>query len=292
MSSIRKAVFPAAGLGTRFLPASKASPKEMLPLVDKPLIQYVVEEAVAAGIAQIIIITGRHKRAIEDHFDNSPELERFLEERDDAEMLREVKRISNMVQMCYVRQKEALGLGHAVLTVNELVGNEPFAVLLGDDIIESEVPCIRQLIDVYERHGGPVVALMRVPAGEISKYGVVRPAARGIPREERVHLIEDLVEKPAAHEAPSDLAIIGRYILTPDIFGALERTPFDGKGELQLTNGIKALLSSRKVYGCEFTGRRYDAGDKLGFLEATVEFALRRPDLGREFREYLKGLKL
>jgi len=264
----------------------------MLPLVDKPLIQYVVEEAVAAGISQTIIITGRNKRAIEDHFDISLELEQFLKERDEKEMLAEVKRISNMVQICYVRQKEALGLGHAVLVAKEVVGKEPFAVLLGDDIIESEVPCIKQLIDVYERHGGPVVALMRVPERDIPKYGVVSLAARGLPGEKRVHLIEDLVEKPAAHEAPSDLAIIGRYILSPEIFEALERTPFDGKGELQLTDGIRALLSSQKVYGCEFTGRRYDAGNKLGFLEATVEFALRRPDLAQEFKKYLKGLKL
>lgn len=254
--------------------------------------QYVVEEAIASGISQTIIVTGRNKRAIEDHFDNSPELELFLEQRDEKEMLREVKRISNMVHMCYVRQKEALGLGHAVLTAKELVGKEPFAVLLGDDIIESEVPCIRQLIDVYERYRGPVVALMRVPEGDIPKYGVVSPAKGGVPGEERVHLIEDLVEKPAADEAPSDLAIIGRYVLTPEIFEALERVPFDRKGELQLTDGIRALLSSQKVYGCEFTGRRYDAGDKLGFLEATVELALGRPDLGREFREFLKGLNL
>jgi UTP--glucose-1-phosphate uridylyltransferase len=286
---VRKAVFPAAGLGTRFLPATKAQPKEMLPLVDKPIIQYVIEEAVAAGLTNIIIVTGRGKNAIEDHFDTSYELEKLLESRGKSDLLEQVRAISN-ITVSYVRQGETLGLGHAVLVAKDLVGDEPFAVLLGDDIIDSAVPCMKQMVDVFERKGDPVIAVYKVPRDEIDAYGVIDGVVD--PEDDRVYRIRDLVEKPAAHAAPSDLAIIGRYILTPDIFEALERTPRDRGGEIQLTNGIRALTDRRAVYGYRFEGVRHDAGNKLGFLKATVEFALKRPDLGAPFREYLKGLKL
>jgi len=287
---IRKAVFPAAGLGTRFLPATKAQPKEMLPLVDKPIIQYVIEEAVAAGLTNIIIVTGRGKNAIEDHFDVSYELEKLLEERGKTELLEQVRAISNMINVSYVRQGETLGLGHAVLMAKALIGDEPFAVMLGDDIIDNPVPCMKQMVEVFERHSGPVIAVHQVPRSEISAYGVID----GVPEGEsgRVYRIRDMVEKPRAEDAPSDLAIIGRYILTPDIFPTLETTPRDAGGEIQLTNGLRALARERAVYGYRFEGVRHDAGNKLGFLKATVEFALKRPDLGAAFREYLKGLKL
>ena len=286
---VRKAVFPAAGLGTRFLPATKAQPKEMLPLVDKPIIQYVIEEAVAAGLTNIIIVTGRGKNAIEDHFDTSYELEKLLEARGKSDLLEQVRAISN-ITVCYVRQGETLGLGHAVLVAKDLVGDEPFAVLLGDDIIDSRVPCMKQMVDVFERFGEPVIAVYQVPREEISAYGVID----GVPdaKDGRVYRIRDLVEKPGTEEAPSDLAIIGRYILTPDIFEALELTPRDRGGEIQLTNGIRALKDRRPLYGYRFEGVRHDAGNKLGFLKATVEFALKREDLGGEFRRYLKSLKL
>jgi UTP--glucose-1-phosphate uridylyltransferase len=287
---VRKAVFPAAGLGTRFLPATKAQPKEMLPLVDKPIIQYVIEEAVAAGLTNIIIVTGRGKNAIEDHFDTSYELENMLERRGNTDLLEQVRAISNMITVSYVRQGETLGLGHAVLMARDLVGDEPFAVMLGDDIIDSAVPCMKQMVDVFERKGDPVIAVYKVPRDEIDAYGVIDGVAD--PEDDRVYRIRDLVEKPAAHEAPSDLAIIGRYILTPDIFEALERTPRDRGGEIQLTNGIRALKDQRPLYGYRFEGVRHDAGNKLGFLKATVEFALKRKDLGGPFREYLKSLKL
>jgi UTP--glucose-1-phosphate uridylyltransferase len=287
---IRKAVFPAAGLGTRFLPATKAQPKEMLPLVDKPIIQYVVEEAVAAGLTKIIIVTGRGKNAIEDHFDTSYELEQMLQARRKTDLLEQVRAISNMINVSYVRQGETLGLGHAVLMARDLVGDEPFAVMLGDDIIDSPVPCMKQMVDVFERYGGPVIAVHQVPRSEISAYGVIDgtpDAGNG-----RVYRIRDLVEKPRAEAAPSDLAIIGRYILTPDIFDCLESTSRDEGGEIQLTNGLRALREKRQLYGYRFEGIRHDAGNKLGFLKATVEFALKRPDLGGPFREYLKSLKL
>jgi UTP--glucose-1-phosphate uridylyltransferase len=290
MPTIRKAVFPAAGLGTRFLPATKAQPKEMLPLVDKPIIQYVIEEAVASGLTNIIIVTGRGKNAIEDHFDVSYELERMLHERGKTELLEQVRAVSNMINVAYVRQGETLGLGHAVLMAKDLIGDEPFAVMLGDDIIDSEVPCMRQMIDVYEAHKGPVVAVQQVPKSEISAYGVIDGEL--LRDWGRVYRIRDMVEKPRVEDAPSDLAIIGRYILTPDIFEALERTPRDAGGEIQLTNGLRALKQKRPLYGCRFEGVRHDAGNKLGFLKATVEFALKRPDLGGPFREYLRGLKL
>jgi len=288
---IRKAIFPAAGLGTRFLPATKAQPKEMLPLVDKPIIQYVIEEAVASGLTSIIIVTGRGKNAIEDHFDVSYELERLLEERGKTDLLQQVRGIGNLINVSYVRQGEQLGLGHAVLMAKDLVGDEPFAVMLGDDIIDSATPCIGQMIGVYERHGGPVIAVQQVPKSEISAYGVIagEPEAGG---DDRVWRIRDLVEKPKAQDAPSDLAIIGRYILTPDIFQALETTPRDAGGEIQLTNGLRRLRESRPMFGYRFEGTRHDAGNKLGFLKATVEFALKRDDLGAPFREYLKSLKL
>ena len=286
---VRKAVFPAAGLGTRFLPATKAQPKEMLPLVDKPIIQYVVEEAVAAGLTHIIIVTGRGKNAIEDHFDTSYELEKLLEARGKSDLLEQVRAISN-ITVSYVRQGETLGLGHAVLVAKDLVGDEPFAVLLGDDIIDSRVPCMKQMMDVFERFGEPVIAVYQVPREEISAYGVIDGVADA--KDGRVYRIRDLVEKPRAEEAPSDLAIIGRYILTPDIFEALANTPRDAGGEIQLTNGLRALRKHRRLYGYRFEGVRHDAGNKLGFLKATVEFALKRDDLGGPFREYLKSLQL
>jgi UTP--glucose-1-phosphate uridylyltransferase len=285
--SVRKAVFPAAGLGTRFLPATKAQPKEMLPLVDKPIIQYGVEEAVAAGIDNILLVTGRGKNAIEDHFDVSVELEAFLEARGKREQLEEVRKISNMINFAYVRQGEALGLGHAVLVTRELVGNEPFAVILADDVIDADPPAIKQLIDVFDRVGGPVLAVERVPREDISSYGVIAiepTASLG----DGIYQVRDLVEKPPKEEAPSDLAIIGRYVLTPDIFPALAATKSDRTGEIQLTNGLKELLKTRPIYACEVQGVRHDTGNKLGFLKAVVYFALRRPDLAEKFSAYLK----
>jgi UTP--glucose-1-phosphate uridylyltransferase len=290
---VRKAVFPAAGLGTRFLPATKAQPKEMLPLVDKPLIQYGVEEAIHSGIQNIIIVTGRGKSAIEDHFDVSYELERVLEEKGKKELLNIVRNVSDMINIAYVRQKEALGLGHAILRAKELVGNDPFAAVLSDDVIDSEIPAIRQLLDVYEFYGSPVVALMEVQGDAISAYGAVdaEPVAHNGGRD-RLFRIRNMVEKPKPADAPSNLAIIGRYVLTPEVFDSLESIEPGSGGEIQLTDGLKHLLRNRPIYGYRFEGTRYDAGDKLGFLKATVEFALRRYDLGSEFREYLKSLKL
>src|SRR5579862_7222996 len=290
---VRKAVFPAAGLGTRFLPATKAQPKEMLPLVDKPLIQYGVEEAMQSGVRNIIIVTGRGKSAIEDHFDVSFELEHLLETRHKKDLLATVRAVSDMINVSYTRQKEALGLGHAVLRARELVGEEPFAVILSDDVIDADVPCLRQLLDVYEFYAAPVVALMEVPADRVSAYGVVdaEPVAHNGGRD-RLYRIRNLVEKPKASEAPSNLAIIGRYILTPEVFRSLEAVEPGAGGEIQLTDGLKHMLRNRPIYGYKFEGRRYDAGDKQGFLEATVELALKRHDLGQAFRDYLKHLKL
>jgi UTP--glucose-1-phosphate uridylyltransferase len=287
--AVRKAVFPAAGLGTRFLPATKAQPKEMLPLVDKPIIQYGVEEAVASGVDNIIIVTGRGKNAIEDHFDRSVELETFLEARGKREQLDEVRKISNMINFAYVRQGEPLGLGHAVLVARELVGSEPFAVILGDDVIDADPPALRQLIDVFSRVDGPVLAVERVPRDEISSYGVIAPD-RSAQLGEGVYRVLDLVEKPPVGEAPSDLAIIGRYILTPDIFPALAVTKSDRTGEIQLTNGLRELAKTRPIYACEVKGVRHDTGNKLGFLKAVVYFALRRPDLADKFSAYLTSL--
>ena len=292
-AKVRKAVFPAAGLGTRFLPATKAQPKEMLPIVDKPIIQYGVEEAVHSGIQNIIIVTGRGKTAIEDHFDVSFELENLLEMRGKKELLAIVRGISDMIDVSYVRQKEALGLGHAVLRASALVGQEPFAVVLADDVIEAETPCLRQLLDIYSFFGAPVLAVMEVPRESISSYGAIdaEPVAHN-GTHDRVYRIRNLVEKPKAAEAPSNLAIIGRYVLTHDIFESLQAIDPGSGGEIQLTNALKHLLRTRPIYAYRFEGTRYDAGDKLGFLKATVEFALRRRDLGGPFREYLKGLKL
>ena len=288
MMKVRKAAFPAAGLGTRFLPATKAQPKEMLPLVDKPLIQYGIEEALAGGIDNIIIITGRGKYAIEDHFDVSYELEKILEQRGETELLQTVRNISDMINLSYVRQKEALGIGHALLTARELIGNEPFACFLGDDIIDSEVPCIRQLLDVYHQKDSPVLAIEEVRPEDVSSYGIISGEQVG----ENLYRVLDMVEKPARNEAPSNLAIIGRYVLTPDLFEALSEVSPDAKGEIQLTNGLKLLLKKRPIFGYKFKGTRYDAGNKLGFLKATVEFALKRKDLGEAFRQYLLSLKL
>jgi UTP--glucose-1-phosphate uridylyltransferase len=286
---VRKGVFPAAGLGTRFLPATKAQPKEMLPIVDKPTIQYVVEEAVASGLAEIIIVTGRGKRAIEDHFDAAFELEYFLQDRGKTEELAQIKTISELASVSYVRQKEPLGLGHAILCARTLVGDEPFGVFLGDDIIGfAATPCMKQLLDVFDRHQNPVIAVERVPRDRIHQYGVI--AGRNIGG--NVWEISDLVEKPRADEAPSDLAIIGRYVLTPDLFGILAETRADKRGEIQLTDGLRSLRQRRPMYAVEFEGKRYDTGDKLGFLKATVEFALARPDLADAFRAYLKSLPL
>ena len=284
---IRKAVFPAAGLGTRFLPATKAQPKEMLPLVDKPIIQYGVEEAVAAGIDNIILVTGRGKNAIEDHFDVSVELETFLESRGKKDLLAEIRKVSNLINFSYVRQGEPLGLGHAVLVTRPLVGEEPFAVILGDDVIDATPPAIGQMINVFNEVDGPVLAVERVPMDTVSSYGIIdadeiRPG---------VYRIKDLVEKPPRNEAPSDLAIIGRYVLTPDIFPALDATAGDRTGEIQLTNGLRELLKSRPIYACEVKGVRHDTGNKLGFLKAVVYFALRRPDLADDFREYLRTVE-
>ncbi len=289
---IRKAVFPAAGLGTRFLPATKAQPKEMLPLVDKPIIQYGVEEARASGVDVIIIVTGRGKAAIEDHFDVSYELEKVLEARNHTDLLKTVRAISDLLHVCYVRQKEALGLGHAILMSRELVGDEPFAVLLADDIVDSEVPCLRQMVEIYERYGQSVVAITEVPPENISAYGVI--AGTPVPDSGgRLFDIISLVEKPPADQAPSNLAIIGRYILTPEVFEELENTTPGAGGEIQLTDGLRGLLArGQKIYGYKFEGRRHDAGDKLGFLVATVELALKREGLGDRFRDYLKSLKL
>jgi UTP--glucose-1-phosphate uridylyltransferase len=290
---VRKAVFPAAGLGTRFLPATKAQPKEMLPLVDKPIIQYGVEEALAAGCDQIIIITGRGKTAIEDHFDVSYELEKMLEERGKTELLSIVRQISDMIHVAYVRQKEAMGLGHAVLMARELVGNEPFAVLLADDVIDAKKPCLRQMMDVFEESQCSIIATQEVNGPAISSYGVLEAQKIEGRFNGRAFDVRSLVEKPKQEEAPSNLAIIGRYILTPTIFETLERTPLGAGGELQLTDGLRGLLSAgEKIFGYTFEGKRHDAGDKLGFLKATVEFALKRPDLGPDFAEYLRTLKI
>lgn len=284
---IRKAVFPAAGLGTRFLPATKASPKEMLPLVDKPLIQYSVEEAVASGCESILIITGRDKTAIEDHFDIAFELEQTLREKGKDELLEQVHAISELAHITYTRQKQALGLGHAIYQARDFVGSEPFAVLLADDVVDAEVPALRQMIDVFEKYNAPVIATMQVEGEAISRFGVIDADEV----EPGVFKVKDMVEKPSFSEAPSDLAIIGRYIFTPDIFAAIEQTVPGAGGEIQITDAMRLLLKSRPLYALQLDGRRHDAGDKLGFLIATVEFALKREDLAADFREYLKTLQ-
>ena len=287
-NKIRKAVFPAAGLGTRFLPATKASPKEMLPLVDKPLIQYAVEESVASGIESILIITGRDKAAIENHFDISFELEHILREKGKTEMFEQVRAISEMARISYTRQREALGLGHAILQAKDFVGDEPFAALLADDIIDAEKPALLQMIEVFEKYDAPVIATMQVEGEAISRFGVID--AEEI--EPNVFKIRDMVEKPPFNEAPSDLAIIGRYIFTPDIFEEIEKTEPGAGGEIQITDAMRRMLKRRPFYAVKLEGTRHDAGDKLGFLIATVEFALKREDLGNEFRKYLKSLSI
>ena len=284
---IRKAVFPAAGLGTRFLPATKAQPKEMLPLVDKPTIQYGVEEACASGLPNIVVVTGRGKNAIEDHFDVSTELEAFLESRGKKDLADEIRKVSDMIQVSYVRQGEPLGLGHAVLVTEMIVGDEPFAVVLADDVYDATPPALKQMIDVFDRTGGPVLAVERVPMEKVSSYGVID----AVPAPEfgkGVYRINDLVEKPPRDQAPSDLAIVGRYILTPDIFPALHETGKDKSGEIQLTNGLRRLLQSRPLYALEIDGVRHDTGNKLGFLKASVYFGLKRADIAEQFRDYLK----
>jgi UTP--glucose-1-phosphate uridylyltransferase len=283
---VRKAIIPAAGLGTRFLPATKAQPKEMLPIVDKPTIQYIVEEAVKSGIEDIIIISGRNKRAIEDHFDKSYELEHELKNKGKRELLSLVQDISNLVDIHYIRQKEAKGLGHAIYCAKSFIGNEPFAVLLGDDIVDSEVPCLKQMIDIYNEYKTTVLGVQTVPDEDVSKYGIV--ACR--PVDDRVYKVKDLVEKPEKSEAPSNVAILGRYIITPKIFKHLENAKPGKGGEIQLTDALKNLIGEEAIYAYDFIGKRYDVGNKLGFLEATVEFALKRDELKDEFTDYLKRI--
>jgi UTP--glucose-1-phosphate uridylyltransferase len=290
---VRKAVFPAAGWGTRFLPATKAQPKEMLPLVDKPIIQYAVEEAVAAGIEQVIIVTSSQKRAIEDHFDLNYELEHLLEEKGEIEKLRQVRHISDLAQIAYVRQKEQLGLGHAVLMAKDLIGHEPFAVILPDDVVVGDRPCIGQLIHAYHEVHGSVVAVMEVPREETRRYGVIggEHVTEG-PDQERTYRVTSIVEKPEPDNAPSNLAVIGRYVLTPKIFDKLEQTQRGAGGEIQLTDAIQALMDEQGVFGYAFEGQRYDAGTTMGWLQASVELALARADIGTEFREYLGTLDI
>lgn len=289
MKRVRKAIIPAAGLGTRFLPATKAQPKEMLPIVDKPTIQYIVEEAVASGIEDILIITGRGKRAIEDHFDHSLEVELLLEQKGNRDLLDMVHNISNMVDIHYVRQKQPRGLGHAVYCARKFIGDEPFAVLLGDDVIVSETPCLKQLMEVYHNNGGSVLGVQRVDKADVSKYGVVEPDGSS---EGRTVTVKSLVEKPPVETAPSDIAVLGRYIIEPEIFSILEKTEPGAGGEIQLTDALKVLAGQKPMFAHVFEGKRYDVGDKMGFLQATVEFALSRSDLGADFAAYLQKLVL
>lgn len=285
---IRKVVIPAAGLGVRFLPATKAQPKEMLPIIDKPTIQYIIEEAVNSGIEQILIITGRDKKSIEDHFDKTPSLERHLAEKGKTELLEVVEQISNLADIYYVRQKEPRGLGHAVYCARQFVGDEPFAVMLGDDIVSSPVPCLKQMMDLYEELGGGVIAVQEVLEADVNKYGILDAE----PVKDRVFRIKDLVEKPSPEVAPSRLAIMGRYIIPAGIFSVLEKTAPGAGGEIQLTDALKVMAAREPMYGYAFQGRRYDVGDKLGYLQAMVEFALEREDLAADFRAYLKKLPL
>lgn len=283
---VRKAVIPAAGLGTRFLPATKATPKEMLSIVDKPTIQYIVEEALAAGIEDILVITGRSKRAIEDHFDRSIELEMNLKEHGKEKELEVVRKISD-IRIHYIRQKEPHGLGHAILCAQQFIGDEPFAVLLGDDVVDAKVPALKQLIDVYEKTGSSVLGVQEVPLEKVSSYGIVASHATDEPR---TFTVSDMVEKPAVEDAPSRLAVLGRYVINPEIFAILEKTEPGRGGEIQLTDALKVLAEQQTMYAYNFEGRRYDVGDKQGFLEATVEMALKRPDLRDKFLTYLQGI--
>lgn len=282
---LRKAVIPVAGLGTRFLPATKVVPKELLPIVDIPSIQYVVQEAVDAGIEEIIFVTGRNKDAIEDHFDEAPELEQILADRGQSETVKMLRRIAEMTEVVSVRQKKPMGLGHAVLCARDLVGDEPFAVLLADDLIDSETPCVRQLLNIFEETQESVIALMEVPESEVHQYGVIQ----GKEIKKGLYQIEATVEKPAAKDAPSRMAIIGRYVLRPEIFTILQNLPPGRGGEIQLTDGLAELVRERKIFGCEFVGERYDIGDKFGFIRATVAYALKRPDLKDRVMAYLKS---
>ncbi|HBF77872.1 MAG TPA: UTP--glucose-1-phosphate uridylyltransferase [Clostridiaceae bacterium] len=283
---VKKAIIPAAGLGTRFLPATKAQPKEMLPIVDKPTIQYIVEEAVASGIEEILIITGRNKRAIEDHFDKSVELEMELEASGKKELLNTVRSISNLAEVYYIRQKEPKGLGDAILCAKTFVGNEPFAVMLGDDIVDSSYPCLKQLIDVFDEYNTTIIGVQEVPMEDVYKYGIVN----GVFIEDDVYKVKDLIEKPSINAAPSNIAILGRYIISPQIFEMLEKTKPGKNGEVQLTDALKLLLGKEAIYAYKFKGKRYDVGDKLGFLQATVEFALKRDDIKDQFKAYLKSI--
>lgn len=286
MSSIKKAIIPAAGLGTRFLPATKAQPKEMLPIVDKPTIQYIVEEAVASGIQDIIIVTGRTKKAIEDHFDKSVELEMELEKKQNKELLELAKSVSQIANIYYIRQKEPKGLGHAVLTAKTFIGDEPFAVLLGDDVIDSEKPALKQMIEVYEKYNASILGVQTVDPKEVNKYGIID----GVQVEDKVYKVKDMVEKPAVDKAPSNVAVLGRYIITPEIFKYLEKQEIGAGGEIQLTDALNKLAKEEPMYAYDFVGKRYDVGNKMGFLQATVEFALKRDDLREEFKTYLKEI--
>ncbi len=286
MTTIKKAIIPAAGLGTRFLPATKAQPKEMLPIVDKPTIQYIVEEAVASGIEDIIIVTGRTKKAIEDHFDKSVELEMELEKKQNKELLEIARSVSQIANIYYIRQKEPKGLGHAVLTAKTFIGNEPFAVLLGDDVIDSERPALKQMIEVYDKYQSSILGVQTVERKDVNKYGIVD----GIQLENRVYEVKDMIEKPPIDVAPSNVAVLGRYIITPQIFDFLEKQEVGAGGEIQLTDALNKLAKVEKVYAYDFIGRRYDVGNKMGFLQATVEFALKRPELREDFKKYLESI--
>lgn len=285
---VKKAVIPAAGFGTRFLPATKVVPKELLPIVDKPTIQYIMEEVVSAGIEEVILITGREKGSIEDHFDSSIELENYLKKKGQEDLLRMVQEISEMVTLVSVRQKEPMGLGHAILCAKKTVGEEPFAVLLGDDLIDAKISCIKQMIDVYQKMDGALIAIQRVPSSETHQYGIIK----GKKVKDRIFRVEEMVEKPPKGTAPSNLAIIGRYILPPQIFGILEKISPDKRGEIQLTDGLKELSKSVSVFGYEFFGDRYDAGDKLGYLQANIAYGLKHPELGPKLKRYLKKIQL
>jgi UTP--glucose-1-phosphate uridylyltransferase len=284
---IKKAVLPAAGFGTRFLPATKVVPKELLPIVDKPTIQYIMEEVVAAGIEEVVLITGREKGSIEDHFDTSVELENHLKKKGRKDLLKMVQDISEMVTLVSVRQKEPLGLGHAILCAKKVVGNEPFAVLLGDDLIDARIPCIKQMMEVYDEMGGAVIAIQKVPKSETNLYGIIQ----GKKVRERIYSVEEMIEKPKQGTAPSNLAIIGRYILPPEIFDRLEKVQPDGKGEIQLTNGLRGLGMEMPVFGYEFVGDRYDAGDKWGYLEANIALGLKHPEIAPKLKRYLRRLR-
>ncbi|CAB1251679.1 UTP--glucose-1-phosphate uridylyltransferase GalU [Clostridium sp. MT-14] len=285
--NVKKAIIPAAGLGTRFLPATKAQPKEMLPIVDKPTIQYIIEEAVASGIEEILIITGRNKRAIEDHFDKSVELEKELDSKGKGDLLKMVQDISNMADIYYIRQKEPRGLGHAISCAKTFVGNQPFAVMLGDDVVDSKVPCLKQLIACYDEYKTSIIGVQEVDKNEVYKYGIVK----GMYIENKVYKVKDLIEKPKVEEAPSNIAILGRYIITPSIFEILDNTTPGKGGEIQLTDALRTLAQNEAMYAYAFEGRRYDVGDKLGFLQATVEYALKRDELKKPFMKYLLDLK-